>query len=242
MESKKEDHLKRFAHSINIIRTNETEIRERWIKDEDSWRKLPARAWPAYQPKVEEIPELLITMNKVCPSDPSACLAAKFNVATAFAFNDINSDDALSMYLSLTDQGDPNAMTALGVCYCESYGVDTDLEQGVKWLRKAHQQNFAQATYELASLYYTGNASPVLEENTVTAFELFELAAKNNHTSAMFMVADMMMSNEVKEKDYARAVDLFYRAGDQGHRYARSMLWRLLREEEKIKNDILSDK
>lgn len=238
LDSKQEKVVK-FSLAIDSIRKNQSEILERWVKDEESWRKLPARAWPAYQPKVEEIEELKVAMEQSCTRDEDDCLIAKFNIATAFAFNHINSDEAIKIYESLAVIGDPNSMTALGICFCEGFGVDFDFEQGVGWLRKAHSLKFAQATYELGSLYYTGSASPTITENSDMAFKLFELAANQNHTSAMFMVADMLMSDDVKEKDYATAVDLLYRAGDQGHRYARSMVWKLLREEESIKQEIM---
>ena len=47
-----------LAKALAFLRAEEAEMRLRWERDELGWRKLPARAWPAYQPTVEEIPKI----------------------------------------------------------------------------------------------------------------------------------------------------------------------------------------
>ena len=50
--------LKILARSLSHLRPTEAEMRLRWERDELGWRKLPARAWPPYQPSIEDIPTI----------------------------------------------------------------------------------------------------------------------------------------------------------------------------------------
>ena len=40
---------------LSKLRQIESEMLRRWQKDEDGWRELPARAWPAFQPNEEQL-------------------------------------------------------------------------------------------------------------------------------------------------------------------------------------------
>ena len=42
----------------------------------------------------------------------------------------------------------------LGICYRDGKGVAKDDAEAAKWVRKAAEQNFAQAQYELGVYYY----------------------------------------------------------------------------------------
>jgi len=60
---------------------SDKQLRTRWEKDEENWRKLPGRAWPERQPEVEEETELRKAVNIVCKDQTSStCLSVKFQV------------------------------------------------------------------------------------------------------------------------------------------------------------------
>ena len=228
-----------FRKVIAKYRVMEDEIRKRWVKDEENWRKLPARAWPEYQPDLHEIPKLRLTMKDMCKENSPSCRDAKFNLATALLFNHVDHEEGMKLYESLAAEGDVRGMTAVGICLTEGFGCTRDDEHGSKWLQKASQLNFVQGIYEVATLHYTGTATPYVKEDVRKAFELFQQAASHDHASALYMVADMLMSGEGTEKDWARAVDLLYQSGEKGHRFARSTLLRLLREEQQIAEELV---
>ena len=228
-----------FRKALAKIRVHEYEMRQRWIRDEENWRKLPARAWPEYQPHVDEIPFLRSKAKDSCKKgDSLACRDANFNLATALLFNHVDHNEGLKLYELLAAGGDVRGMTAVGICLTEGFGADRDEKYGSMWLKKASKLDFAQGIYELATLHYTGAADPHVKEDVSKAFELFQKAAAQEHTSALFMVADMLMSGEGTNKDYARAVGLLYRSGERGHRFARSTLLRLLKDEKKVIDEL----
>jgi TPR repeat protein len=224
-----------FANAIAKIRVEEEKMRLRWTRDEDNWRKLPARAWPEYQPDVQEIPMLESKVTNSCAKgDSPACREAKFNLATALVFNNMDHEKGLALYESLAGGGDERGMTALGICLVEGLGIPNDYNVGSRWLKKASDMQYSQGIYELATLYYTGAADPYVKEDLQQAFKLFQLAAKLEHTCGLYMEADMLLTGDGCEKDAARAVDLLYRAGERGHRFARATLLKLLRDEKII--------
>lgn len=225
----------RFKAALAAIRRHEDAIRQRWMRDEDGWRKLPARAWPEYQPSPSEIPHLRQILSSKCvePST-SECKRAKFDLATAFVFNHLQSAEGIDLYHSLAKEEYPDGLTALAVCYLEGLGVAQDTAAGVKWLQRAIERESLQAHYELGGLYYYGAAAPIIEENDTLAFQYFEHTSKRQHTSGLYMTADMLLAGQGCEMDAARAVELLYMAGERGHRLARATLFRLLRNEEQI--------
>src|SRR4030095_4613196 len=50
------------------------------------------------------------------------------------------------------ESGDPEAQFALGLNYCGESGVAPDFERAVQWLRKAADQDHAQAQVHLAAM------------------------------------------------------------------------------------------
>lgn len=61
-------------------------------------------------------------------------------------------EEAFEYYLKAARQGDAEAQYNLGVCYRKGYGVEKDLTEAVKWLRKAADQGFAEAQDMLRKL------------------------------------------------------------------------------------------
>ena len=56
----------RFDDQLAELRRVEPVLRLRWRHDEAGWRKLPSRAWPARQPKGEEVPALQAAVAAAC--------------------------------------------------------------------------------------------------------------------------------------------------------------------------------
>jgi hypothetical protein len=251
--------LQRFStqEELNKLRVKEKEMMERWEKDEEGWRELPARAWPPYQPNPEQLQGILaeIVINgcdvfmipdgdgvSTTFSDKQEekedededndgtnkmCTDLLFDMATSFVFYNVNPSAGLRHYEKLANRGHVDSMVACGIILCEGLGVPPREKEGLEWLQKAVALGSTQGCYELGTLYYIG-IDGVLEEDPKKAFELFERAAAEDHTAALYMVADCLVEGEGTEKNVARAVPLFYKAAERGHRFSRQRIRELL--------------
>ena len=240
------DRLAILRESLKPYRgEKEKEIREIWERDEaEGFRKLPARAWPAYQPDQEDIPTILNNLKRQnCTNDDDnenilikkphldVCIKATFDLATALVFNNLDVTKGLKLFKNLADvSNNPDGMCAFAVVYLEGYGVELNEKLAMKYLKLAiEKHNHSQALYELGTCYYTG-IEGILEENETLAFEMFEKAAEQNHVAAKYMCADMLLEGIGVTIDIPRAIPLLYSAADQGHRYSRQRMRELLDE------------
>jgi hypothetical protein len=213
---------------LSKIRAGEKEMLKRWKKDEDGWRELPARAWPAYQPDENQLKGIQIEVAKhncadesTVPNNNDFCKELMFNMATALVFCNLDTQTGFQQYEELAKQGHVDSMVACGVVLVEGLGIAPREEEGVAWLKKAVERGgSAQAYYELGIVFYTG-IDDVIEEDLEAAFRLFEKAAEHGHTAGMYMAADCLIEGEGTAKDVARAIPLLYRAAEKGHRYSR---------------------
>jgi TPR repeat protein len=221
---------------LEKIKRVEDAMRLRWIEDEKGWIKLPARAWPEYQPKASCIPKL---RQQCAECDgawfPSAtCAKTKFDLATALVFTGEGPPEGVELYKALALQGNLDAMVATAITLIElddGVGVEVDEEEGMRWLEKATQANSAQAEYEMAVCYYNGNP---LAEDEPAAAAFFKRAAAQGHVGGMFMYGDCLMDGIGCEKDMAAAIPWMYAAAEKGHRAARSRILALLNSMDQI--------
>jgi len=147
---------------LGKIRRLKSSIFRQWERDEDGWRELPARAWPAYQPNEEELEHIRAHLAQLpsCTPDNSdvddECRKLLFDVATSLVFYTIDPQAGYEQYKKLAENGHVDAMVACGVILVEGLGVSPREEEGVAWLETAASLGSAQACYELGTVYYTG--------------------------------------------------------------------------------------
>ena len=182
VESEASERLHILRKQMQPYRKTEQEFRKRWERDEaEGFRKLPARAWPAYQPDPEDIDMLLVKLadshcmdgkGNVVKPNHSQCKESTFYLATALVFNNLDVSKGLQLFRALADEGDnPDGMCAYAVVHLEGYGVEQNEKLALKYLNLAiKKHNHAQAMYELGTCYYTG-LEGVLEENESLAFD-----------------------------------------------------------------------
>lgn len=220
---------------LDKLRRFQTQLYEQWEADEEGWRELPARAWPAYQPDPAQLHGLQQQLSQYrCLTSPGKnkekCNQIIFDMSTSLVFYTVDPIHGLQQYERLARQGHVDAMVACGILLVEGIGgILPREEEGVTWLQKAVELGSAQACYELGVVYYTG-IDGVVEEDTTQAFALFKQAAMSeDHTAALYMMADCYLEGDgVPEKSLAKAVPLLYKAADRGHRFARQMIRELL--------------
>lgn len=194
--------LSQLSKSLAHLRPTEAQMRQRWERDELGWRKLPARAWPAYQPAVADIPTIAAKLKAgSCGTDTSGllgvavakpdtpapgpvdCTQTAFDLATALLFNNVDAQRGMKMYRQLARSNRcVDAHVALGIALVEGINIEANPAEGIAYLQNACGQNSAQAFYEMGSAYYGGLAG-VLEEDEGKAFEMFSKAAQHKHTA-----------------------------------------------------------
>mmetsp|Transcript_24896 Transcript_24896/g.41626 ORF Transcript_24896/g.41626 Transcript_24896/m.41626 type:complete len:254 (+) Transcript_24896:205-966(+) len=219
-----------LPEEIAKLRAEESHFREKWIKDEEGWHKLPARAWPPTQPSNEEIPALRAS-SSACSSEVKMsedCAKVALDLATALIFNSVDPNEGLERYRSLAKAGDLDGMVGTGVVLIGGHGVASDYVEGMQWIRKASEFGHAQGIYEHAVCFYTGDGEV---EDEQLAFGLFRKAADLGHMGGMFMVGDCLTEGIGCKKDEADAVRWFFAAATQGHRQARGRILRYLDKE-----------
>lgn len=230
--------LPELRKELDKLRPGEAQMRARWIKDEEGWHKLPARAWPARQPAFDEIPALRAVIEaRRCPPAgsqpmPQECLAAIFDLASALVFNKLGADseqEGFEAYRALGTAGHLDSIVATGVCMCEGLGTLTRDAEALEWLERACALGSAQSQFELGMLHYLGQNG--LEEDEPRALEFFRQAAAQNHSAALFMLADGCITGSGCAKDEAKAIPLLMAAAEQGHRGARQYVRQLLQDE-----------
>ena len=167
------------------------------------------------------------------------CIKILFDMASGLVFYQVDPEAGFALYESLAKRGHTDSMVACGIILLEGLGVPPREQEGLAWLEKAmelHQgsddndiddEATAQASYELAVVYYTG-IEGIIEEDPERAFALFQIAAKQDHTAALYMVADCLVEGEGTERNIHEAVPLFYKAAERGHRYSRQRIRELL--------------
>jgi len=210
-------------------------MRRKWEEEEGGWHKLPPRAWPAVQPKPDELGALKAKamqqqMEAASATPATLCAAqeraeqAAFDLATCLTFNNIDPTDGLRRFRALAEGGNVDAMVAVGTVLLEGIGCESDeaaVSEGLDWMRAASEREHPQALYELGCLHYLGRYLPADEG---AACALFEAAARKEHTSALFMVGEALLNGEGCAVDGARAVRLFHEAAQRGHRMARQYI------------------
>lgn len=218
---------------VAALQRHRTETLRRWERDEEGWRELPARAWPAYQPTEAQMADIqTVALQKQCfgKSIDEECQELLFRIATTLVFYNVDPPSGLAQFRELAvAEHNVDAMVACGVVLVEGLGVKPNEKEGIEWLEKAVAMGSSQACYELGVLYYTG-IDGILEEDPTKAFQLFERAAAKDHTAALYMVADCLVEGEGTDIDVARAVPLFYQAAERGHRFARQRIREMLDE------------
>ena len=239
-------------YTLAWIQRHRTATLRRWERDEDGWRELPARAWPAVQPTEAEMDQNIFpaALAQGCYSSnhtnsmegnkkkketslSPSCQELLFQIATTLVFYNVDPEAGLAQFRELaTKYGHVDSMVACGVVLVEGLGVKPRERQGLEWLQRAVAAGSSQACYELGTLYYTG-VDGVLDEDAEKAFALFERAAAGmDHTAALYMMADCLSEGEGTERNLARAVPLFYAAAERGHRFARQRIRELLEAQE----------
>lgn len=112
------------------------------------------------------------------------------------------------------------------------FSLEPNPRAAVAWLHRllAARPDHSQGLYELGVAYYTGEG---VVEDERTAVEHFRRAARSpRNAAAAYMLGDCLLDGVGARRDRAAALDWLVRAGERGHRGARSRVLAVLEHEE----------
>jgi len=127
------------------------------------------------------------------------------------AYNDRHFDRALDIWVEVANEGDVDAINALGMMYQSGRGVSRDVGAAARLYKKAANAGLASAQNNLAVLYEGGEGVP---QDMVRAVELYRRAAAQGYTWAQYNLGRLHASGLGVEKSATIASDFFIQADE----------------------------
>ena len=115
--------------------------------------------------------------------------------------------------LELANEEDVFAQASAAWGYREGYGTAVDHVGAVKWFRKAAEQGFARAQYDLGLMYEFGRG---VERSYEKAVEWVLKAADQGLAVAQYNLGVMYELGDGVEESYVKAAEWYLKAADQG--------------------------
>ncbi|MFN3911482.1 tetratricopeptide repeat protein [Hyphomonas sp.] len=106
------------------------------------------------------------------------------------------------------------AQYKLGFQCITGQGRPTDIAEGVKWIQRAAEQDFAEAQFHLGALYHHGQGLP---QNYAKAAQLYLGAARQGHPKALNNLGALYADGLGVTRDLTAAIDWYERAAEHGH-------------------------
>ncbi|HKT76508.1 MAG TPA: tetratricopeptide repeat protein [Sphingobium sp.] len=154
---------------------------------------------------------LLLWLGLLLLSTP--CLAGPAEDAAA-AYKRGDYGNAMRLYRSLADQGDPRAQNSLGRMYLRGQGAGKDYGEAMKWFRRAAALGIADAQYNLGEIFLREYG---VEQDLVEAARWYTRAAEQGHIAAQFTLAVLYTIGRGVSKNPQKAAYWFDRAATQGN-------------------------
>jgi len=148
------------------------------------------------------------------------CLAGPFEDAAA-AYRRGDYANAMRLFQSLADNGDPRAQNSLGRMYLRGQGAGRDYKEAMKWFRRAAALGVADAQFNLGEIYLREFG---VEQDLVEAARWYTRAAEQGHVGAQFTLAVLYMIGRGVSRNQLKAVYWFERAASQGNADAQVQL------------------
>jgi TPR repeat protein len=114
--------------------------------------------------------------------------------------------------------GDAQAQTNLGRNYeCGLLGFSQDFAEAAEWYRKAAEQGFAKAQYNLGTLYQFGRG--VLQDFALAAI-WYRKAAEQGDALAQFCIGALYHDGQGVPQNYAQAAAWYRKAAEKANAFA----------------------
>jgi len=124
---------------------------------------------------------------------------------------------AQGFYKKLAQAGVPQGQAGVANMYRQGRGVDQDIEESIHWFKKAANQDWVPAQYQLGFIYQ--NVGPVRDLDEAIRF--YRMAASDGNAKAQLNLANMFAKGVGVRKDIKKAISYYRDAALQGQ--ARAM-------------------
>ena len=140
-----------------------------------------------------------------------------------------NQPEGLQLFLKsigglkkLTETGDSDAQSKLGILYARGVGVNKDLTEAAKLFEQAARAGHAKAQVDLAAAYLLGNG---VDRNPTTAGHWYERAAKSENGQAQIELGMLKIRGVGCRQDIESGLNWIKKAAAQRHpAYAKQAL------------------
>ena len=119
------------------------------------------------------------------------------------------------------EAGDAKAQSKIGYAYFKRGGANDSVE-AMKWWRKAAEQGYAPAQFNLGAMY--GNGGRGVPKDDAEAVKWFRKAAEQGYAEAQSSLGAMYYDGEGVPKDLVQAHVWYNIAGANGNGYAQGRL------------------
>jgi TPR repeat protein len=143
----------------------------------------------------------------------SVLASSYFRGNTALAIT-ANQTLAAQMYEKAAEEGNIEAMEAIGTMYSKGQGVEKNTTKALSYLLKAAELGSAKAHNALAYLYLAGDGVP---KDTQEAVQHFQIAANKGDVESQSSLSTLYFSGKVVPKDPKHALEYLLRAVAAGH-------------------------
>jgi len=156
----------------------------------------------------------ILTIALLCVSLLCTSLAVIADFKTAEdAYKEGDYETAAREFLPLAEDGDHRAMYALGSMYAAGHGVPMDLQEALKWFRKAATYGRPDAQYKIGVMYDRGLG---LKQNYRKALHWYGKAAKNGFGLAQYKIGQMYVAGHGVKQNFIKAYAWLKSAISQG--------------------------
>ena len=148
-------------------------------------------------------------------------LGAQNELGTLY-FNEKNYLEAKNWFQLAADKGNTFGMHNMGLLYYDGWGVEKDVKLARDWYQRAADKGYAHSQYMTGKILEYGEADGT--PNVSEAIVYYELAAKQNQSSALYALGRLHYDGKGKKKDLIKAKEFFLRAATQDMSTADYML------------------
>lgn len=155
----------------------------------------------------------LLGPNWNCPISKKKCtLLAAALLAWAPVSSGLRGQVDLAAVRTRADQGDPEALNALGNAFANGAGVPQNHAEALRLYQVAAGRGLAAAHFNLGMMYELGRGVPA---DAATAFRHYLKAAEQGFAPAQFNVGNMYANGTGVQQDYFEAALWFRQAADR---------------------------
>ena len=128
--------------------------------------------------------------------------------------------EAVKLYFSAAEKGDPTAQSNMGVVYEYGIGVEKDYKEAIKWYRKAIENGSSHGMTNIGRMYEEGKGG---RKSYIIAMDWYQKAAEHGYSEAMRWIGSLYEDGKGVSKNYLIAVEWYKKAIENAPTYGNDL-------------------